>query len=60
MQLYRATFTGRHVGAIGIFYAISVDVVADSKEHATLRLYDSYEHIHGLNLTLETEAIHEH
>jgi hypothetical protein len=55
MQLYRATFKGRHAGAIGISHVITTDVVADSPEHATLKLYDSYDHISGLKLTLEAD-----
>lgn len=48
---YTAKFTGRQVGAIGIFHKITAEVEAESPDAATLKLYDQYEHISGLTLT---------
>ena len=51
MKTYTAKFTGRKVGAIGIFYPITTTVQAENEEAARLKLYDKYEHIMGLKLT---------
>lgn len=48
---YRAKFVGRKLGTIGITYLIEDIVEADNEEAARLKLYDTYEHIHGLDLT---------
>jgi hypothetical protein len=50
MKNYRASFTGRKVGAIGITYFIIDYVEAENEEQARLKLYDRYEHITGLKL----------
>lgn len=50
MKTYIATFVGRKAGAIGISYHITTTVLADSPAAARLKLYDTYEHIHGLTL----------
>lgn len=47
---YRATFTGRKLGAIGIFYSITAEVEGETEEQARLNLYERFEHIHGLKL----------
>lgn len=47
---YLATFTGRLVGAIGIFYGHSVEVEGETEEAARLALYDTHDHITGLSL----------
>lgn len=36
---------GRKVGAIGIFYPDSVDVVAKTPEEALLKAYETHEHL---------------
>lgn len=51
MKKYQANFTGREVGAIGIFYDIKHVVEANNQEEAKLKLYDYYEHINNLSLT---------
>tara|TARA_R110000803_G_scaffold35405_8_gene76600 strand:- start:2799 stop:2966 length:168 start_codon:yes stop_codon:yes gene_type:complete len=53
MKTYKVTFTGRKLGAIGIFYKISTTTQAP--ENATddeigLTLYDHYEHIQELKI----------
>lgn len=44
---YRVTFTGRKVGAIGIFQAFTVEVEANNAKDALMKVYDTHEHIHG-------------
>lgn len=46
-HLYRLNFYGRRKGAIGIFYAIQIDVPADDPDEAKLLAYDTHEHIAG-------------
>lgn len=48
---YRATFTGRKVGAIGVFYSISTEVEGSTPEQARLNLYERFDHIRDLTLT---------
>ena len=47
MPQYRVIFTGRKVGAIGIFYSVTLDVEADSPESGLLACYETHEHIHN-------------
>ncbi len=49
--VFRASFKGREIGAIGIFYPISTTVEAKNKEEAKRKLYDRYEHLTGVKLT---------
>lgn len=49
---YRLTFTGRKVGAIGIFYPCFVELTASSKEEAEAKLYRTHDHIQKLRVTL--------
>jgi hypothetical protein len=51
MKTYRARFSGRTKGAIGIFYHITDLVQGTDKKNAELNLYDKYEHISALTLT---------
>jgi hypothetical protein len=51
MKTYQAKFTGREVGAIGIFYKITATVEAENAEAARLKLYEKYEHLMDLTLT---------
>lgn len=52
MKTYRAYFTGRKVGSIGIIDSSQSDTVqARDKVQAMRKLYDKYEHISGLKLT---------
>lgn len=50
MRTFIATFIGRKVGAIGMFYRITTTVQADSPSAARTKLYDTYEHVHGLTI----------
>lgn len=49
-MIWYAKFTGRKVGAIGIFYPIQTYCYGADIEAATLDLYQRYEHIAGLKL----------
>lgn len=49
-MIWRATFTGRKVGAIGIFYSIATYCYGDTEQAAKLDLYERYEHITDLKL----------
>lgn len=50
MKTYKATFTGRKINAIGIFYKITDTVEAENEEQARLKLFEKYEHIQSLKL----------
>jgi hypothetical protein len=52
---YRLEFLGRKVGAIGIFYQISVTLEASTEDEARLKIYDTHEHISGLKVTEVSE-----
>lgn len=45
-KCYAITFTGRHIGAIGIFEQFHTLRFATSPEDAINQLYENYEHIH--------------
>jgi hypothetical protein len=49
---YKATFTGREVGAIGKFYPITAVAKGKNEEEARLNLYEKWDHITGLKLEL--------
>lgn len=53
MRSYTASFTGRQKGAIGVFYHINVDILADSFNEAVEKLYQQYEHIKDLKLEVK-------
>ena len=53
-MMYRARFIGKLLGAIGISYAHDVRVEAPNPEAARLKLYETHDHIHRLEL----EPIH--
>lgn len=55
MKLYRMTFTGREVGAIGVFTRYSIVVRAESEEAARIELYQTHEHIRGLHVQVVEE-----
>jgi len=50
MKTYEIRFTGRKVGAIGIFYPITAQVFADDAQAALMALYGRFEHITGAEL----------
>jgi hypothetical protein len=50
MKTYACSFVAVRVGAIGRPYNVSTTVQADSPEAARLKLYDTWEHIHGLTV----------
>ena len=52
VKTYRARFTGREVGAIGTFQRFETDVEARNKDEANLALYNRFEHISNLELSL--------
>lgn len=45
MNKYKITFIGRPNGAIGITYQITKIVEADNEVEASLKLYETHEHI---------------
>jgi len=49
---FRAKFVGRKRCAIGKVYRFSVVVEAKDEETARLKLYDDYEHISDLKISL--------
>lgn len=50
-MLYYASFRGRQVGALGIFYDIHTLTEGEDGEEAQRNLYNRYEHISRLTLT---------
>jgi hypothetical protein len=48
---YRAVFKGRRINAQGIRYWVQAVAVGESRDLATLNLYDRWEHIEHLELT---------
>lgn len=52
LNLYRASFTGRECGAIGITYKVHCNVIANNEEEAQQNLYTKYEHLSNVSLTL--------
>lgn len=44
---YRIKFSGRKIGAIGIFYPVALDIEADDPTDALLKAYETHEHIHN-------------
>jgi len=51
MKTYRITFTGRKVGAIGIFDKHTETMRGEDQDGAELALYEKFEHIHILRIT---------
>ena len=49
-MIYKARFTGRQLGAIGIFHKCSDIVEAENEEAARLKLYDKWDSITDLKL----------
>lgn len=52
MNTYRVTFWGRLKGALGLCHTCYATVSAPTAEEATLRLYDTHEHVHNQRFTL--------
>lgn len=50
-MIYRCTFRGRAIGAIGIFHDVARDVDASDPEAARLACYETHEHISGFRAT---------
>lgn len=51
MSIFAAKFTGRQIGAIGIFYPITAYCNGETADAAHLDLYNRYDHISRLTLT---------
>lgn len=48
LRVFKVSFTGRKIGAIGIFYKIKTEVIAPNEatnEEIRLKLYENFEHI---------------
>jgi hypothetical protein len=55
-KTYRVSWkSGRKVGAIGIFYPDSVIVLAETREDAILKAYETHEHLMSVTVS-ETES----
>ena len=54
-MIWNLKFVGRKTGAIGIRYWTILQIEADTKEEAELKLYDRYEHIGQLTIEKELE-----
>lgn len=50
MRTWQASFKGRQKGAIGVFYHINVEVMADTLNEVIEKLYEKYEHISELKI----------
>lgn len=48
---YRALFTGRERGALGILYTIEAEIAAESEAAVREELYSRYEHVSALTIT---------
>ena len=60
MQRYTYRFWGRVKGALGVHYKITTAVVeAESEEKASLKLYDTYEHISVIGKPVIEDIPHE-
>lgn len=49
-KVYKFSFTGRKLGAIGICYKISHSVKSNSRKDAELKIYEKFDHITELQL----------
>jgi hypothetical protein len=49
-KIFRATFTGRKINAIGIMYPIVTLVTGSDEDMARLELYNTHEHVTRLKL----------
>lgn len=47
-QIFTCKFTGRLNGAIGVFSEFEINIAADNKESAHLKIYDTHEHLSDL------------
>ena len=59
MQRYMYRFWGRVKGALGVCYQITAMVEAESEEKASLKLWDTYEHISVIGKPVIDDIPHE-
>ena len=52
MRTYECRFYGREAGALGVRYWITATVEAASIDDARLKLYDRWEHITDLSVSI--------
>ena len=52
MKNYTITFVGRLNGAIGIMYETTLTVSAENEESATLKLYETHDHIRVMKIVV--------
>lgn len=50
MKIYKITFSGRKLGAIGLSCQYTAIRKGETPGAARLALYDEYEHIHGAHI----------
>lgn len=55
LNKYNCSFTGREVGAIGVFFHVNYTVEAKNEELAHLKIYDKYEHLTDVKIELVKE-----
>lgn len=46
MKKFKVKFTGREVGAIGVFSHFELIIEAPDEDAARLKIYDTHEHLH--------------
>jgi hypothetical protein len=51
MNKYLLRFNGREKDAIGIFYDIQLIIEANDEKEATIKAYETHEHLHHLSVT---------
>jgi PII-like signaling protein len=54
---WNVSFNGRKVGAIGIFYDVEIIIEAIDENEVIEKLYEQYEHIKRLKITLVEENV---
>ena len=57
MKKWNVAFNGRKVGAIGIFYDVEIIIEAVDEQEVIEKLYEQYEHIKRLKITLIEENV---
>jgi len=48
---FHVSFNGRRAGALGVTYAVQINVYADTEEMAHTAIYQEYEHLMFVKIT---------
>ncbi len=59
-KLYRVTYEGRYIGAIGIFQPKMDEIWADNEKEAKERFRRRWEHLYEFRFPISVERINEH